>query len=127
MLSYAAFEGNLQQTLSLDGKFHWQLVHHLFGVAVNYKTDSVFGGNSALVAVEYLVLVDFRSCGFVLHDSGVVLHIDLWESVGTACRAKQQAVALGVVSHARSSWHHFHQSAVAVLAMAGRDAFRNDS
>lgn len=59
MSAYRAFKSDLKKFLSLDGKFHRELVHHFLGISVDDKSYCLLGGNASLVAVEYLVFVDF--------------------------------------------------------------------
>ena len=51
--------------------------------------------------------------------------VDIGEGVRSAGRTQQQTVALGVVAAIACSGHHFHLSAITVLAMSCRDAFRH--
>ena len=41
--AHGAFQCDLKELLGLDREFHRQLVHHLFGIAVDYKGDCLFG------------------------------------------------------------------------------------
>ena len=125
-LSYGAFQCDLQQFLSLDGKLHGELVHHLLGVAVHNETDGFFGRYAALLAIEDLLLVDFRGCGLVFECGGVVAHIDVWEGVSATFVAHQQRVALRVVAAAGGLGIYSHQSAIAVLRVSGRDTFAHN-
>ena len=58
-LSDRSFKSDLKQALRLYGKFHRQLVHHLFGISVYDQSHRLFSGDAALVAVEQLILADF--------------------------------------------------------------------
>ena len=69
VLPHAAFEGDAEEALGFDGKFHWELLHHVAGVTVDDESHGVFGANAALVAVENLVLIDFTGSGLMLHDA----------------------------------------------------------
>lgn len=117
-----AFEGYGEELLCLYGKLHWELVHYLFGVAVDYQGHGVLGGDAALVAVENLVLGNLGGCGFVFHYARVVEHVDVGECVGAACGAEQQGVTLGVVAAPGGLGSHLDKSAVGILRVSCRDA-----
>ena len=55
-LSYAAFEANAEQFLGLDGELHGQFAEDIFGIAVDDETHGALGRDTALLAVEKLVL-----------------------------------------------------------------------
>ena len=101
VLSHSAFEGYLQQFLCLDGKLHRQFVHHLFGIAVHNQTYRVLQSDTALLAVEELVLVDFAGGCLVFHGGSRVANLHIRERVRTALVAQEQAVALAVVAGIR--------------------------
>jgi hypothetical protein len=90
VLTYGAFECDCEESLSLDGKLHWEFVHDFFGVAVDDEGNGFFGRDAALVAVEELVFGDFGCCGFVLDDGGVVEDVDIRECVSAAGGAEQE-------------------------------------
>ena len=125
-LSHAALERNAQELLGLNGEFHGKFVDHIFGVTADNEGNGVLGGDTALVAVEQLVLGDFRSCGFVFHCGVVVGHIDIRERVRAAGGTQQQGVARGIVACAFGLRSHFDQSAIGILAVTGGDTFRDD-
>ena len=87
LLSHAPLQRHGEQLLRLDGELHGQLVEHLLGVAVDDEAHGVFGGDAALVAVEYLVFADFRRGGFVLHDGRLVVDVHVGEGVRAAMAA----------------------------------------
>ena len=122
-LSDRAFQRDLQQLLRLNGKFHRQLVHHFLGIAVDNQSDGILGRNTALVAVEHLYFIDFRSGSFMFHYRRIVLHVDVRERVRTASVAQQQAVALRIVAAVGSVLGNLHRTAVAVLAESCRNTF----
>ena len=62
----------------------------------------------------------------MLHYGIVVGHVDIRERVCAAFVAKQQRVARGIVAGIGGLAAHLHQSAVRVLAVPCRDAFRDD-
>ena len=51
-----SFQGNRQKSLRLNCKLHRQLVHHLFGITVDNKTDCFLCRYTALIAVKQLFL-----------------------------------------------------------------------
>ena len=48
----------MEEFLRLDGKLHRELVHDLFGVAVDDESDGVLKADAALLAIEELIFVD---------------------------------------------------------------------
>ena len=81
---------------------------------------------AALVEVENLILANLRRAGLVLDLRGRVLHVDVGEGVRAAFVAEQQGVALREVARVGRAFHHFHLTAVAVLAAPGADALADD-
>lgn len=59
VLSYSSFERNAQEFLGFNRKLHGQFIEHVLGVAIDDKSNGLFGGYAALVAIEQLVLGDF--------------------------------------------------------------------
>ena len=94
----------------------WELPEHLLAESIDDHVHRVFGGESALLAVEDLVLADLRGRSFVLHPRRGVPHLDVRERVRAACVAQQQGIALGEVPGVHRILLHLHQSAVGVLA-----------
>ena len=117
VLSDSAFEGNAEKFLGFNGKLHRQFVEHFFGVAVDDEADGVLSLNAALVAVKELVLTDFGSGSFVLHDGSLVVDIHVGEGVGAALVAQQQRVALAIVACAISFLAHSHKASVGIGTM----------
>ena len=65
----ATFQTDRQQLLSLDGKFHRQLVEHLLRIAVDDQPDGILGRKPPLIAIKELILPDLRRGRLVL-DNG---------------------------------------------------------
>ena len=126
MSTHRTLKSNLQQVLGLDGKLHGELVHHLLGISVDNQGDGLLGGNTSLIAVEELVLGDFRCRGLMLHYGGIIEDIYIGEGVGTAVAAHEQRVTLGVIAASGGIGSHFHQSTIGILGMSGRDTLRHD-
>ena len=126
-LSHRAFEGNLEEFLGFDGELHGQFVHYLFGVTVDDEADSVFEGDSPLLAVEELVFVDLGGGGFVLHRCRGVGDDHVREGVCAALIAQEERVALAVVAGVLGMKTHLDESAVRILAMSGGDTFGDDA
>ena len=57
---------------------------------------------------------------------GVVTHLDVGEGVGAGLVANQHRVALRIIARAKGDGCNPDQPAVAVVGMAGRDAFADD-
>src|SRR5256714_14939940 len=117
--AYASFECDAEQLLRFNGELHRQFLEHLATESAYYHRHRVLGAHSALLAVEDLVLADLRSRRFVLEGGGVVLHLDVWESVSAAPVANQHRVALRIVARPFRFRKHAHESTVAVVAFAG--------
>ena len=66
MLSYGSFESDLEEFLGFDGKFHREFVHDLLGVAIDDEAYGFLHGDSALLAIEELFLIDFGGGRFIL-------------------------------------------------------------
>src|SRR5688572_27337449 len=62
----------------------------------------------------------------MLHLRGVVHDFEAGERMSTALIAKQQRVALGVITRFGSTFHDFYQSPISVLPVSRGDALRND-
>src|SRR6266513_3555477 len=124
--AYASFECDAEQLLRFNRELHRQFLENLATETADDHRHRVLGTHSALLAVEDLVLADLRSRCFVLEGRGVVLNLDVGERVRAALVANEHRVALRVVARTRSLWQHAHQSAVAVVAFASRDSFRDD-
>ena len=125
-LSYTSFERDAEELLRLDRKFHRELVHYLAGITVDNQPHGLFGRDAALLTVKELLFTDFTGCRLVFYDCRLVLDVGIRERVRTASRAEQEAVTLAVVARAFRTGRHLHQPAVAVLAMPGGDALRNN-
>src|SRR5689334_489311 len=72
-LSDAAFQTHSEQLLRLDGELHRQVEEHLLAEAVDDHVDRVFRRQTALLAVENLVLADLRRGCLMLHLGRAVL------------------------------------------------------
>src|SRR5690625_5665397 len=94
-LADASLEFDGEQLLSFDGKLHRQLRQDVFTKAVHDELDCLLLAQTALIAVEDLILTNLRRCGLVLHLRGRVVDLDIREGVRTAFVAEQHGVALG--------------------------------
>src|SRR5829696_5990847 len=83
-LAHTAFETDPQQLLGFHRELHRQLLKDFLAEAVHDHRDGVLGVEPALLAVEDLVLADFRSGRLVLERAGGVLHVDVREGVRAA-------------------------------------------
>jgi hypothetical protein len=90
ILSHAAFQTDLQELLSLNGKLHGQLVYHLFYVAIYNKANGIFGGDAPLIAIKYLILSNLRGGGLVFHFGGIVVNLEIGEGMCPTFIAQQQ-------------------------------------
>src|SRR3989441_9338125 len=88
----AALEADAEQLLRLHGKLHRQLAEDFLAEAVHDHRDGVLGLETALPAIEQLVLADFRRRGLVLEPRRAVLDLDVREGVGPAGAAHEQGV-----------------------------------
>src|SRR3989441_2089859 len=123
--SHAALEAHAEEFLCFDREFHGEFAENFLAKPVHNHVDRVLGREAALVAVENLVLADLRRAGFVLDASRRVLYLDVREGVRAAFVAAQQRVALREVARVGGARLDFHLAAIAVLAVAGGDAFRD--
>ena len=62
----------------------------------------------------------------MLDARGGVFHFDVREGVRAAFIAQQQRIALREVAGVGRAFLDFHQAAIAILAMSGGNAFRDD-
>lgn len=122
----ATFQTDRQQLLSLDGKFHRQLVEHLLRIAVDDQPDGILGRKPPLIAIKELILPDLRRGRLVLDDGRAVAHLDIGKRVRPAPVADKQRVALRVVARPLGLGRYLDQSPVAVLADAGRNTLADD-
>ena len=113
--------------MCFDGELHRKFVHYLFGVAVDDESDGIFNANTPLPAVEELVVADLGGGGLMFDRSRGVSDDHVRESVCAATVAEEQGVALAVVAGIVGVDTHLDESAVGVLAMSGRDTFRNNT
>jgi len=127
MLAYGAFEGELEEFLGFDGKFHGQFVHDLFGIAVDDESYGVFDAYSALAAVEELVIGDLGCSGLVFDDSSRIEDLHVGESMRAAPVAEKKRVTLAVVTSVDRIFSHADESPVRVLAFTGRNTLGDDS
>ena len=82
--------------------------------------------NTALQAIEELVLGDPRSGGLMLNFGTRIARHDVGNSVGTAAVTDKQTIALGEIAGILCRWLHLHKPAIAILRLACRDALGND-
>src|SRR5215470_16187140 len=99
-LADAAFEAYAEEFLGFDSELHRQFAEDFLAKAIDDHIDRILGGQATLVAVKNLVFA--------------------------ALVAEQQRVALGEVARVAGAFLDLHQSPVAILAMPGRDPFRDD-
>src|SRR3989304_595173 len=83
-LTDAAFQAHTKQFLRFDGKFHREFAEYLFAESRHDHIHGVFRRKTSLLAVEDLILPDFRCRRLMLHPRRTVLHIDVWERVCSA-------------------------------------------
>src|SRR5205823_11981429 len=81
---------------------------------------------SALAAIELLVLADLRGRRLVLDLGRGIAHLDVGHGVRAATVADQERVALRVVARRLGPRLHPHEPAIGILPAAGRDALRDD-
>ena len=62
----------------------------------------------------------------MFHHAVVVVHVDVGEGVRATFGAQQERIARRVVARAVCTGRHAHLSAISVLTLPGRDAFRDD-
>src|SRR5437879_6458459 len=92
-LSHASFQAHAQKLLRLNCKFHRQLAENFLAESVDDHVHRILSGQAALVAIEDLVLADFRGGCFMLDLRGGVLHFDVWKSMSAALVSDEQRVA----------------------------------
>ena len=112
--------------MRFDGEFHRQLAEDFFAEAVDDHRNRVFGRDAALIAVENLVLADFRGAGFVLDLRARVVHLNVRKSVRAALIADQKRIALREVARVVGVLQNADQAAIRVVAATRRNAFRDD-
>src|SRR3569623_1470394 len=125
-LADAAFEAHAQQILRLARELHRQLLDDLLAEAVDDHRHRVFRGAAALLAIEHLNVANLGGGGLVRDLGRRVLHLDVRKRVRAALVAEQQRIALGVIARAGRTLQFLHEAAIGVLAVAGRDALRNE-
>ena len=123
ILSHTSFQTHLQKFLRLNGKLHRELIHDLFGVAVDDESDRVFEGDTSLLAVEELILVDLGGCCLVFYRGCRIGDDHVRKSVRTAFITQEERVTLAVITRIFGMNTHLDESAVGVLAMSRRDTF----
>src|SRR5262249_13936352 len=84
------------------------------------------GIETALLAVEDLVLADLRRRRLMLDGGRWILYVDVGERVRTAAVADEHRIALSVVPRPFGPRQNLHLAAIAVVAAAGGDSFRHD-
>src|SRR5450755_2318409 len=121
-----SFQAHAEQILCLDREFHRQFFEHDFTEATDDHIDRILGGNSALQAIEQLILANFGGAGLMFDRRGRILHFHIGEGVRRAFRAHQQRVALRKIAGAGRARQNFHQAAIGVLCVTGGDALGNN-
>src|SRR5678816_1121203 len=125
-LANASFQADAQKLLGLNGKFHGEFSENFLAEAVHNHVYGVLRGESALVAIEDLVLADLGSRSLVLYLGGRILHFDVREGVCTALVAQEQGITLRKVPRVDGAFQDLDLPAVAVLAVTRGDALGND-
>src|SRR5438093_11492153 len=121
-----SLEADAEQLLGLHGEFHGKLAEYPFAEAVDDHRNGRFGRDAALLAIENLIFTDLRCCGFVLHPSRRVLHLDVRKRVRAALVPDQERIALRVVPGSTGTFENLHHPPVSVLAVTGGDALGDD-
>src|SRR5947209_7928766 len=75
VLSHTPLEADRDQLLRLDGELHWQLLQHVANEAVDDQSRCLFAREPALLAIEELVLGDFRRGRLVLEHGRVIARL----------------------------------------------------
>ena len=70
--------------MRFDGELHRQFVHDFFGIAIDNEAHGVFDANTALTAVEELVLANLAGGGFVFDDGSRIADLHIRECVCAA-------------------------------------------
>ena len=104
--------------MRFNGKFHGQLLQHVFGKAIDDQCHGLFLAQPALHGVEQLIVRDFGRCRFMLNLGRGVFHFNIGHRVRAALIAQQQAVALREIAHAFCLWGHAYQPAIGAIGMA---------
>src|SRR4051794_26374784 len=116
MSAHTSFETDAEQFLGLDREFHRQLLQHLAAEAVDDGAHRFLFRQTALPAVEELLLADLRRRRLVLDARAAVLHLDIGHGMAAALRADEQAVALRMVAGVLGARLDADQAAIGVLA-----------
>src|SRR6185436_7257149 len=103
-----------------------QLAEHFLAEPADDHVDRVLEVQAARAAVEDLVLADLGSGRLVLYPRRRVPDLEVWERVRAALVADEQRVALRVIARIRRVLADADQAAIGVLAVPGRDPFRDD-
>src|SRR5579863_23222 len=119
-------ETDREQRLCLHRELHRQLLEDRFAEAADDHVDRVLLRNAARQAVEELIVTDAGSARFVLHGGRGILHLDVGEGVCAALAPHQEGITLRKVARATRARQDLHETAVGVLAVSGRDSFRDD-
>src|SRR5690606_25073414 len=124
--TYRPFKTDRQQVLRLDCELHRELLEHGLAETVDDHVDGILLRDAAAQAIEELVVPDLRGCRLVFDARGGVAHLQIGERVRAATIAHEQRVALREVTGVRRFRQDLHEPAIAILAVAGGDAFGDD-
>src|SRR5438094_5613064 len=120
------FQFQTQQARRFNCKLHWQLQENILAETVDDERHGVFLRNASLHQIEQLLLTDPRCRSFMLNLRAVIHHLDIRKGIRSGVGTNQHRVTLRVVPGIHCLWHNLHQTAIAVVGMPGRNAFRNN-
>jgi hypothetical protein len=103
-------------------KLHGELVENFLGVSVNDQGDGRLHIQTSLLAIENLVFSNLAGRGLVLGPCGGVFDFDVGEGMRPASVSHEQGIALAEVASIFGARTHSHQSAVGIMALAGRNS-----
>src|SRR3989454_4253930 len=118
-------QAHREKLLRLHGELHREVQEDLLAEPVHDHVRRVLRREPALLAVEQLVVPDFRGRRLVLELGGGLVHLDVRERVRAALVADQEGVALGVVPGVHRALVDLHPPAVRVLSVARADPLRD--
>lgn len=95
------------------------MLHDFLTKSVDYQTNGLFFGNSALQAVKQLFVTDFGRGCLMLNLCGFVPVFDIRHGMRPAGPANQQAVALRIVARIIGAGRNLYQPAISLIGKAG--------
>src|ERR1700736_4430973 len=120
-LTDGAFQAHAEQILCLYREFHRQFFEHDLAESADNHIDRILRGDTSLQAIKQLILADLGGAGLVLDRRRRILHLHVRKGVRRAFGTHQQGIALREIARARGARQNFHQSAIGVLGMPGRN------